>query len=80
MRRCIILFNKLFNLINTNFMEKKLCQIHHLFYKGEECPLCRQERIERYSSKYKEPAKPIKEDKGITEEYLQRLKEKFNSK
>ena len=31
---------------------KTLCPTHHLFYMGNECPLCRQERIERYSQRF----------------------------
>lgn len=63
---------------------KTLCPIHHLFYNGAECPLCKQERIDRYSQKFGKKTgekKPVeKEDREITENDLQKLIDKFNTK
>ena len=60
---------------------KNYCQIHHLFYEGNECPLCRKERAERYSQKFKKEEKPVKKEKTeVTVSDLNKLVEKFNSK
>jgi hypothetical protein len=61
---------------------KTLCPIHHLFYMGNECPLCRQERIECYSQRFCNhvEVKKIEKDREITENDLSKLMNKFNSK
>ena len=66
---------------------KTLCPTHHLFYEGMECPLCRQERIEKYTQKFAQhqPVKEIKPKKTekkreITDEDISKLMNKFNSK
>lgn len=65
---------------------KTLCPTHHLFYSGFECPLCRQERIDRYSQRFchHEVEKPVKKeekkDREITEADLSMLVNKFNKK
>lgn len=60
--------------MNKNY--RKFCPTHHYFYNGNECPFCFQERI----NKIKIPeTKPMinKNDKGITEEMLQNLVNKY---
>lgn len=65
---------------------KTLCPTHHLFYMGNECPLCRQERIERYSQRFcnhmemKPEVKKVEKDSEITEDDLSKLMNKFNNK
>lgn len=65
---------------------KTLCPTHHLFYMGNECPLCSQERIERYSEKFchqiktKTEVKKTEKDREITENDLSKLINKFNSR
>ena len=65
---------------------KTLCPDHHLFYMGSECPLCRQERIERYSQRFchHEVEKPVKKeekkDREITEDDITKLMNKFNKR
>ena len=64
-------------------MEKQLCQTHHLFYNGFECPLCREEKIKRMAAKYaKKQQRTTKTEKqsNVTEEMLGQLKDKFGSK
>ena len=65
-------------------IQKTLCPTHHLFYTAVECPLCRQERLERYSHKYvgnKSEVKPkVEKDREITADDLSKLKNKFNKK
>lgn len=69
---------------------KNYCPTHHLYYNGSECPLCREERTAMYIKKYgdstvssntgKEDAKKHKtnNDRGINEEDISKLIEKFN--
>lgn len=33
-------------------MNKKLCQIHHLYFKTRECPMCLEERIKKLEDKF----------------------------
>jgi hypothetical protein len=53
---------------------------------GNECPLCSQERIERYSEKFchqiktKTEVKKTEKDREITENDLSKLINKFNSR
>ena len=66
-------------------MAKNYCSVHHLFYSGNECPLCRSERVNAYTKKYekKEPSKTLKcdgGDRGITKEDVNKLLEKFNTR
>lgn len=64
-------------------MEKQLCQTHHLFYNGLECPLCREEKIKRMAAKYvKKHQSATKNEKqnNVTEEMLGQLKDKFGFK
>ena len=64
-------------------MQKTLCPTHHLFYAGTECPMCSQERLERYSEKYckhSEHKPKAEKDRDITEDDLAKLMNKFNSK
>lgn len=64
----------------------KLCPTHHLFYSDNECPLCRQERVERYGHKFcpqpvvKTEEKKVEKVRAITEDDLSKLMNKFNSK
>lgn len=61
--------------------EKKLCSIHRLYYYGTECPLCFQERINRYDKKFgkKEEEKVITNEEPSAES-IEKLIEKFNKK
>ena len=65
---------------------KTLCSIHHLFYMGSECPLCRQERVDSYRQRFchHEVEKPIKKEEKknrvITDDDINKLINKFNSK
>lgn len=64
---------------------KNFCPIHHLYYTGNNCPLCEKERIDSMVKKYdsKEKQKLVKEEKQsreINEADIQRLIEKFNVK
>lgn len=64
-------------------MEKKLCSVHHFYYRGVECPICLSERIGRMEEKYVEKSsKPKKEDRKyeVTDDMLDALKAKFGSK
>ncbi len=56
---------------------KKMCNIHRFNYSGMKCPFCEQERISKLASKFIK--KDIKKDnKEITQEDIERLKNKFN--
>lgn len=64
-------------------MEKKLCSVHHFYYRGVECPLCLSERIGRMESKYvnKQPkSKTDEKNPEVTDDMLGMLKAKFGSK
>ena len=64
-------------------MDKKLCEIHHLYYRGNVCPICDEERIAKLSKKYcdnKPNVKKEKQDREINEDDIARLIEKFNVK
>lgn len=66
-------------------MNKKFCTIHHLFYTSCHCPICLSEQSEYLAKRFCQPvidmqAKRNKNDKGITEESLELLKKKFNSR
>lgn len=58
---------------------KTLCPTHRLFYVGNECPLCRQERIERYKGRFCKIAesKETSKEREITEDDLEKLRNKF---
>lgn len=66
---------------------KNFCTIHHLYYNGNECSLCRSERLKFYDSKYNVKANHIKKDKipnnsdrEITKDDIFKLKNKFDNK
>lgn len=62
---------------------KTLCPIHHLYYSSTECPLCRNERIERLANRYVKPINPVGKDnkeRDITNIDIEKLKNKFNCK
>lgn len=62
---------------------KKYCPIHCFNYSGHKCPICEQERVDRMVFRFANPimAKEIeKEGKKITQEALNNLLAKFNSK
>lgn len=64
-------------------MEKKLCSVHHFYYRGVECPLCLSERIGRMERKYVDKSsKPNEDEKKteVTDDMLDMLKTKFGSK
>lgn len=64
-------------------MEKKLCSVHHFYYRGVECPICLSERIGRMEEKYANKSSKTKKDETIsevTDDMLDKLKAKFGSK
>lgn len=62
-------------------MNKKLCPIHHLYYKGIECPLCFEERVKVMEAKFMSHKDAVKKEPNIvTFDMLDKLKEKFNTK
>lgn len=65
-------------------MEKKLCPIHRYWYVGNDCPICRQEKMVRLSKRYIENSFYGNYGKETvsnepTEESINKLLEKFNS-
>ena len=63
-------------------MDKKYCEIHHLYYSGDICQFCQFDKYERMSRNYTH--KPNKEKKEcgtkqveITEDVLEKLKTHF---
>lgn len=63
-------------------MEKKYCEIHHLYHSGGICPLCQSEKYEHMSRNYThKPKEEKKEDSAkpveITEDVLEKLKKHF---
>jgi len=63
-------------------MEKKYCEIHHLYYSGCICKLCQNEKYERMSRNYTHNPKIEKKEDStnpfeITEDVLEKLKEHF---
>lgn len=67
-------------------MEKKLCPIHRYYYEGE-CPLCKQEKLEKLAKRFVENSVygnygAKKEDVRVepSKESLMMLMEKFNTR
>ena len=61
---------------------KNYCPIHHLYYTGNECPMCLKERLDYYNKKYgtkKQEEKP-EVDREINKNDINRLLDKFNVK
>ena len=63
-------------------MEKKYCEIHHLYYSGGICQFCQSEKYKRMSRNYThKPKREKKEDSTkpveITEDVLEKLKKHF---
>ena len=63
-------------------MDKKYCEIHHLYYSVGICPFCQSEKYERMSRNYTyKPKMEKKEDSTkpveITEDVLEKLKKHF---
>ena len=63
-------------------MEKKYCEIHHLYYSGNICPFCQSEKYERMSRNYNHKPKREKKDDStksveITEDVIEKLKKHF---
>lgn len=61
-------------------MEKKYCTIHHLWYKGNECPMCCSERVAKLEKKFMQKRKKTVADKEITQASIEALIAKFNNK
>lgn len=66
-------------------MQRKFCAIHHLSYTSCHCPICVSEQSEYLAKRFCKylsdtQVKKHKEKKRITEESLELLKKKFNSK
>jgi hypothetical protein len=63
-------------------MDKKYCEIHHLYYSSGICPFCQSEKYERMSRNYNHKPKKEKKDDStkpveITEDVLEKLKKHF---
>lgn len=63
-------------------MDKKYCEIHHLYYSSGICPFCQSEKYERMSRNYNHKPKKKKKDDStkpveITEDVLEKLKKHF---
>lgn len=59
---------------------KHFCSIHHLYYNGIVCPLCEKERIENLVNRYNKQisnGKKAKNEREITENDIEKLKNKF---
>ena len=65
-------------------MNKKLCPIHRLYFKGVECPFCLSERLKKFEENHQSNGNKManKKDKPkeVTEDMLAKLKTKFGSK
>lgn len=66
-------------------MEKKYCPIHHLYYSGNECPMCMSERIASLEKRFVKKPQTIEvkhkpKSKEITQESLNELMAKFNKR
>ena len=68
-------------------MNKKFCATHHLYYNGDECPMCLSERLNYYDHKYNRKTEDVKQekpfkkkDREINEDDISKLMEKFNKK
>ena len=66
-------------------MTKNYCQIHHLYYSGNECPMCMSERIESLEKRFVEKehdveTKKKQSNKEATQESLNKLMAKFNNR
>ena len=67
-------------------MDKKYCEIHHLYYAGGVCPFCQSEKYERMSRmhnpKPKKQEKQKKEESSepveITDDVINKLRNHFN--
>lgn len=67
---------------------KTICPIHRFAYKGDKCPLCEKERIDRLANKYVNSGneelvnlkKEKKLERNINENDLKKLLAKFNNK
>ena len=57
-------------------MEKKLCEVHFFKYSGVECPFCVQERVSKFLVKKPETEKKVSGE--ITEDMIEKLKNKFS--
>ncbi|MDE6285042.1 MAG: hypothetical protein K2M17_04785 [Bacilli bacterium] len=66
------------NMVNR----KKYCNVHHFNYSGYKCPFCENDRISSLSHRYVkvvEVVKPkVENNREITQNDIERLKEKFN--
>jgi len=63
-------------------MDKKYCEIHHLYYSSGICPFCQSEKYERMSRNYTHNPKREKKEYSekpveITEDVLEKLKKHF---
>ena len=61
---------------------KNYCSTHHFYYKSLTCPICEKERIQRLEREYVKindsKKNVIQEEREITEEDINKLKNKFN--
>ena len=61
--------------------EKKLCEVHHLYYKGSNCPICEEERIYNLAKKYPNSQNcKTKESRDVTKDDILKLIQKFNNR
>ena len=64
-------------------MTKNYCQVHHLYYSGNECPMCMSERIANLEKMFVKKPQTIEikpESKEITQESLKELMTKYNKR
>lgn len=66
-------------------MIKNFCPTHCLYYTGNECPMCAQERIASLEKRFVKTEKKVSKkivsvEKEITVDALDALKAKFNTK
>lgn len=63
---------------------KNFCPIHHLYFRGLQCPLCEKERlnkmVEKFEKKTESTSIPVNENREINEDDLMKLVSKFNVK
>lgn len=57
--------------------DKQICNIHRFAYSGNKCPFCEQDRIKHLAHKFYKP-KQVKINNEVTDDDLEKLKQKFN--
>lgn len=60
------------------FVKKSLCNIHHLYYQGEKCPMCEKEKYVNMSKQYNVKNDVSDEKEELNDDYIMKLSQKFN--